>query len=125
MPTMHKLAVNPLNSCQRLYPSMNISVGSPSARGGKGRYTDPHGKSISNQADRHCTDADKRGCLSRSRPLIFTCLPMASLLLTSGISAPPAAPVKVKTTIVSDGPKRVSNVCFWHKSDIPMLLGNV
>src|SRR5262249_18116455 len=28
MPTMHKLAANPLNSCQRLYPSMNISPGS-------------------------------------------------------------------------------------------------
>src|SRR6516162_6474677 len=27
-PTMHKLAANPLNSCQRLYPSMNISPGS-------------------------------------------------------------------------------------------------
>src|SRR6516225_6228658 len=33
MPTTHKLAANPLNSCQRLYPSMNISPGSPSAHG--------------------------------------------------------------------------------------------
>src|SRR6516164_6506075 len=28
MPKMHKLAANPLNSCQRLYPSMIISPGS-------------------------------------------------------------------------------------------------
>src|SRR6516164_3874415 len=26
-PKMHKLAANPFNSCQRLYPSMNISPG--------------------------------------------------------------------------------------------------
>ena len=59
----------------------------------------PHGKSISNQADRHRTDA-----------------PMPFLLPTSGISAPPAAPVELKTTIVSDAPKRVRNVRFWHKA---------
>jgi len=34
---MQKLAANPLNSYRRLYPSMNISPGSPSARGEKGR----------------------------------------------------------------------------------------
>src|SRR6516164_11243564 len=28
MPKMQKLAANPFNSCQRLYPSMNISPGS-------------------------------------------------------------------------------------------------
>ena len=48
----------------------------------------------------------------------FTCLPMASLLLTSGISAPPAAPVEVKTTIVSDAPKRVRDVRYWHLADM-------
>jgi hypothetical protein len=47
------------------------------------------------------------------------------LLLTSGISAPPAAPVELKITIVSDAPKRVRNVRFWHKADIQLSSDNV
>src|SRR5215471_20296584 len=109
MPTTQKLAANPLNSCQRLYPSMKISPGSPSAVGTDDQtaFTDLTERAFLIWADRH-----KRGCLSRSRLPIFTCLPMASLLLTSGISALPAAPVEVKTTIVSDAPKRVRDVHY-------------
>jgi hypothetical protein len=33
--------------------------------------------------------------------------------------------IELKTTIVSDAPKRVRNVCFWHKADIAMALTNV
>jgi hypothetical protein len=47
------------------------------------------------------------------------------LLLTSGISAPPAAPVELKNTIVSDAPKTVRNVRYWHKADIPVVISDV
>jgi len=41
------------------------------------------------------------------------------------ISAPPAAPIELKTTIVSDASKMVRNVRFWHNADITALLIHV
>ena len=58
-------------------------------------------------------------------PDIIGCLPMASLRLTSGISAHSAGRSKLRLQRLSVCAKELHNVRFWHIADITTVLNDV